>query len=439
MDMIAQARAQMLATLFAAFDTSFESLLAPGEKAEGRVVRPPDRNGIVLIAVKGGTVPMAVLRQPAAGLPAPPPFPLPEADEAAILAVLQPGKRIVVERTADGSTFVLRPAAMAPANAVKPAAEFRASAPATTAFPSIGLDEASAPVAPSPPMHHGRSDLPRLIGALFTLVAEQGPEAAALPLKARILINRMADAEIDGDAPVSAEKLKAALALLLGKPEVAGGAKAGDGLAAMFRDLKSALQRQGVETPSRALPPSEARAAPAPRGTMPMAEDMSAAPPQSLAAQLLRLAEAGESQVAAMQLAARHETLAEGTRSDFRSLAAGELPVAFGSQMLGAEFHIERDAQGEAEPGGRNWQARFSIDLPGAGPVHARAGLRGANVAATLWAEHLDTAEKMRAVIDELRAALGGQGLDVLDLRVLHGRPPHRAPLPVGQILQSSA
>jgi hypothetical protein len=154
---------------------------------------------------------------------------------------------------------------------------------------------------------------------------------------------------------------------------------------------------------------------------------------------LHRAAEAGEARANLTQMLARSDMLHDPSRGEFKPLLAVEFPIAIRGEMTTAEFHIDREAEGAETPEGKIWQARFSIDHPDGGMIHARAGLRGESLSATLWAEDADTAARMREAAGMLDAALSEQGFEVLDLRILHGRPAYKAGPAAGQFLQSIA
>jgi hypothetical protein len=160
---------------------------------------------------------------------------------------------------------------------------------------------------------------------------------------------------------------------------------------------------------------------------------------EDMTAVVLRAAEAGEARITASQILARQDILPDLARLDQRTQLHVELPITMRGEGFSAEFQVDSEAHGDEAGETRMWQARFSVDVPEAGLVHARAGLRGETMSATLWAEEAETAQSMRDIAEELRAALASQGLEVLDLKILHGKPPQPMSAMPGHYLQSVA
>ena len=84
-----------------------------------------------------------------------------------------------------------------------------------------------------------------------------------------------------------------------------------------------------------------------------------------------------------------------------------EIPFATPQGTAMAEFEISRDGGGsEVEAAKRIWQARFSLDVEPAGPVHALVSLVGDTTSVRMWAERPETATQLRAGAAQLSQAL---------------------------------
>jgi hypothetical protein len=101
-----------------------------------------------------------------------------------------------------------------------------------------------------------------------------------------------------------------------------------------------------------------------------------------------------------------------------------------------AQFEISRDGGGEAvDAAKRTWQARFSINLEPAGPVHALISLSGERTSVRMWAERPQTAAQLRAGAGELSQALSKAELSPGDIVIREGSPPQPAPAKAGHFL----
>jgi hypothetical protein len=101
-----------------------------------------------------------------------------------------------------------------------------------------------------------------------------------------------------------------------------------------------------------------------------------------------------------------------------------------------AQFEISRDGRGA---GGQNgaapaWRARFSVDAPPGGPVHAAIVLTGGQLRVTLMAQNEPTRAALAGGQDELAQALAGEDGGDVAIRVLGGAPAPAAP-PPGQFV----
>ncbi len=490
MDILSAVRAQMLSALFSALDQP-AALPNPGDKTEARVLRAPDADGVLLVAMNGRQTPLA-LSQPGPVAPRlaelpdarpalPSSTPQPSLPQAAVIRnpiaaqvpnsgslerLLVPGAVLSAEIAEDGQSLILTPrdpALLRPGQAAPPIQKGAPLHPEARLMATVEPELlASSRVLGQAALK--QQPLPQLLSQLVGLITDQPELAARLPLPTRQAINRILSTEIDGDAPITAQTLKQAVATLTGQetPQPRGGLPAGaEGLKALFQMVRQQITAALPEVPGKE---NVAREPQAPRGGeaanaahRPAASaqpDVRQAPPapraEALAqaeagsadeftASLSRLAEAGESRISLAQHGQRIEALFDPARGEQKALLHVEIPIGLRPDNAAVDLNIERDAGTVAAAEGRIYQARFSIDLPGTGPVHARAGIRGDQLAATIWAEDAETAGRMRALADKLDAALAGQGLEILDLKILHGKPPHRMAVAAGALLSGVA
>ena len=113
-----------------------------------------------------------------------------------------------------------------------------------------------------------------------------------------------------------------------------------------------------------------------------------------------------------------------------------EIPFATPQGTAMAQFEISRDGGGnEVEPAKRSWQARFSLNIEPAGPVHALISLSGNRTSVRMWAERPQTAAELRAGASELSRALSQVELVPGDIVIREGAPPQPAPAKAGHFL----
>jgi Flagellar hook-length control protein FliK len=113
-----------------------------------------------------------------------------------------------------------------------------------------------------------------------------------------------------------------------------------------------------------------------------------------------------------------------------------EIPFATPQGTAMAQFEISRDGGGEtAAAAKRTWQARFSLNLEPAGPVHALISLSGDKTSVRMWAERPQTAAQLRAGAGELSQALSKAELSPGDIVIREGAPPKPAPAKAGHFL----
>ncbi|MFH1346208.1 MAG: flagellar hook-length control protein FliK [Pseudomonadota bacterium] len=180
------------------------------------------------------------------------------------------------------------------------------------------------------------------------------------------------------------------------------------------------------------------------RGAQPSAQPIALpslpadAPPATTVRQLLGDTEAAIARQTLLQVASlpdRIDTLAPridpaAPRWHF------EIPFATPQGTAMAEFEISRDGGGsEVEAAKRIWQARFSLDVEPAGPVHALVSLIGETTSVRMWAERPETATQLRAGAAQLSHALTKAELQPGDIVIGDGRPPQSAPAPAGHFL----
>jgi Flagellar hook-length control protein FliK len=113
-----------------------------------------------------------------------------------------------------------------------------------------------------------------------------------------------------------------------------------------------------------------------------------------------------------------------------------EIPFATQQGTAMAQFEISRDGGGnEVEAAKRTWQARFSLNVEPAGPVHALISLTGDRTSVRMWAERPQTAAQLRAGATELSHALSQAELKPGDIVIREGTPPQAAPAKAGHFL----
>jgi hypothetical protein len=113
-----------------------------------------------------------------------------------------------------------------------------------------------------------------------------------------------------------------------------------------------------------------------------------------------------------------------------------EIPFVTPQGTAMAQFEISRDGGGiEVEAAKRTWQARFSINVEPAGPVHALISLSGERTSVRMWAERPQTAAQLRAGASELGQALSKAELSPGDIVIREGAPPQPTPAKAGHFL----
>jgi hypothetical protein len=113
-----------------------------------------------------------------------------------------------------------------------------------------------------------------------------------------------------------------------------------------------------------------------------------------------------------------------------------EIPFAMPQGTAMAQFEISRDGGGNGvEAAKRVWQARFSLDVEPAGPVHALVSLVGERTSVRMWAERPATAAQLRAGAGELSQALSRAELVPGDIVIRDGAPQQAASARAGHFL----
>ncbi len=275
-----------------------------------------------------------------------------------------------------------------------------------------------------------------------TAAATDAADAAAPPLAPSL--------SPDADAPDIGSP-QARLAAAGDLPASAGGSRAAT--AAALNVLTEGLPETGG-APSAMAPPKELRNSgdvalqantPPPfRGAQPSAQPVALpslpadAPPATTARQLLGDTEAAIARQTLLQVASLPDRIdASAPRIDPAAPRWHfEIPFATPQGTAMAEFEISRDGGGsEVEAAKRIWQARFSLDVEPAGPVHALVSLIGETTSVRMWAERPETAMQLRAGAAQLSQALTKAELQPGDIVIGDGRPPQSAPAPAGHFL----
>ncbi|MBL8555463.1 MAG: flagellar hook-length control protein FliK [Phenylobacterium sp.] len=164
--------------------------------------------------------------------------------------------------------------------------------------------------------------------------------------------------------------------------------------------------------------------------------------PQAARVALLRTGDSPEYQLAAL----REETEQALARQTLHQLASlpdetggarwmFELPVATAHGAAVAQFAIERDPPedaGGAERPVATWRARFALDIPPLGPVHAHLRLKGGRCGAVLWVEEAGSFAWLQGRADGLAATLGGEV-------TIRPGPPPAPPPPPGRLVDRTS
>ena len=105
-----------------------------------------------------------------------------------------------------------------------------------------------------------------------------------------------------------------------------------------------------------------------------------------------------------------------------------EIPFLTPQGTAMAQFEISRDGgNATVEASKRVWQARFTLDVEPAGPVHALVSLTGERTSVRMWAERPATAAQLRANAFELSQALTRAELKPGEIEIRDGAPQQQA------------
>jgi hypothetical protein len=271
-----------------------------------------------------------------------------------------------------------------------------------------------------------------LYSDLAALAARPG---APVSKEARIIIDALLGARVDGEKPVTADLLKQAV-------QQAGVAQPSPSrlpvpdikslLDALKTSLSGQLSPAALESPMRLAAPD----APPPRADAPLTPQRSVTPllrddagAAQVATVISREAEQAKERITLHQIASLPEPRVGTLDAPRPQQMSFELPVAFGQQTAIADFRIEREPPRKTVPGEATdtWGIRFAIDADVMGPVHAHVRLTGQRLSVSLWAENTATHAAFVEAMPKLEAAIASQALDVGELKVFSGKPSEPA------------
>jgi hypothetical protein len=197
-------------------------------------------------------------------------------------------------------------------------------------------------------------------------------------------------------------------------------------------------QDQGQEQSAPAAPSTNTPPPPF-RGALPSAQPVATsslpadASPPVIAHHLLDDTDAALARQTLLQVA----SLPDPSRTD-PSVPRWNFEIPFATQQgtAMAQFEVSRDGGGsEVEAAKRTWQARFSLNVEPAGPVHALVTLVGDRTSVRMWAERPQTAAQLRAGAAELSRQLSQAELSAGDIVIREGAPPQLTPAKAGHFL----
>jgi hypothetical protein len=225
-------------------------------------------------------------------------------------------------------------------------------------------------------------------------------------------------------SPVAQGALRAPATMLASAPSIAEAAMAPSVLAEPPPAVAPALAAPVTPPPSRADTPPPYRDGPLhaqPAATTQIAPD---APAATLVRALLHGVDGALARQVLFQLASLPDAARVAGDASARQWAF-ELPLATPAGVTPTPFEIRRDGgqgAGSDRAGAPTWRARFSIDLGGAGPVHAHVSLQNGRARVNLWAEQPDTAAALEASRAALATDLSGQDFEPT-VAVFPGQP----------------
>lgn len=129
---------------------------------------------------------------------------------------------------------------------------------------------------------------------------------------------------------------------------------------------------------------------------------------------------------------------AEGARGVTPLDVTFELPLALAGETAILSMQIGRDEAEGPSPEDKHpaWRLRFAVELDDIGAVEAVVGLDNKRLFVTLWVERAETLQHMRRDMQGLREEISGMGLQVVDFRLVHGRPSD-PPAASGQLVDT--
>lgn len=292
--------------------------------------------------------------------------------------------------------------------------------PAGSALPDLDL--------PAQAVATVRAELAARQGSLAELFGDLSAalEARALPPGLKAAVADVLARQLPADRPLTAEAMKAAVAQsgLFLESNLAAGRAAPLDLKAALLVLRQALAPEAARAPPRRLAPP----APPPTRDAPMRGEAPA--PRSLAsdtspADIVERLGASVDQALARQALHQLASIPDADPPHWML----ELPLATPQGSAIAQFAIDTDQPRPGEPRDtRAWRARFSLDLPGLGPVHAHLRLGVEQTAVAIWAEAEEGLARLSERSDELVRELGAE------VAIRPGRPAGAAAAP-GRLL----
>jgi hypothetical protein len=140
---------------------------------------------------------------------------------------------------------------------------------------------------------------------------------------------------------------------------------------------------------------------------------------------LFGLAESAVSRISLNQVSSAEAQQAGDTRWKL------DVPVLFPNQELCVvEFLIERDTpepeKSEDTSADTRWSLSFALDMPALGPLMVKLLLAGDRLEVRIHAEQESTTQQITDYLDQLRARLTTQGLDVTTLSCHQGIPANK-------------
>jgi hypothetical protein len=443
-------RAQMLNTLFDVLDQGQAmAALQKGEAIQGKVMRPPDAQGQVLVAFRGETLRLQLSPQQLQQTIAPqsPASTLGQAKTGESLN-LAPGASVTIRLdAATGGLQISRPA-LNGSGGTMVQADVPPAASQPTIKPSASTVQLAAALGQQGP---NATPLATLFQALASSLqaAADGPKTQSVLATANALV-------LDGDAAIEPRQLREAVQLQLPIREVTSPIAQPSRPASPILELLGLLKAEIKEWALTSLPPtqptkpdgSQQQQAPALTGTPSSSESKPSqgtlpknpTATEDLPKDPIKLIEQAETRIQARHALAMLERGPDTLRIDQPQPVTAEVPIVYQGKAVPAELHFERDRDGGQEQDQPPlWQARIALDFEEIGMVHARAALMGNALAATLWAEDRQTVRLFQEAADELQAALSEAGFEVREIRIKDGKPPKRPIAIDGHYLKSTA